>query len=123
MSNYRNGGDLERAAKKHLEAEGYFVMKSGGSKGPVDLLAMKPGETLFIQCKTRGAMPPAERMALRMLAIRLGAVPLLCSWLKQGTAARVPWFVRLQLGGTEVWTADRAGEAAARATALIDGGL
>ena len=35
-SNYRRGADLERAAKKYLEDNGYYVIKSAGSKGVAD---------------------------------------------------------------------------------------
>ena len=124
VSNYRNGGDLERAAKKHLETEGYYVVKSAGSKGLADLVALKRGETLLIQCKTRGTMTRAARMALRMLALRVGATPLLCSWYKEGSAARVPSFGELVAAGLLPWTADRAFALAdARLNAIADGGL
>ena len=76
MTNYRNGSALELAAKRALEDNGYYVVKSGGSKGVADLVALKPGETLLVQCKTNGYLLPAERVQLRQLALRVGAVPL-----------------------------------------------
>ncbi len=123
MSNYSNGAELERAAKKSLEADGYYVIRSAGSKGLADLIALKPGELLLVQCKRR-YIGPAERMAFRMLAIRLGALPLLGEWVKEGRAARVVGFSLMGIGDARSpWCADRAAEAAARTDALIEGGM
>jgi Holliday junction resolvase len=41
-TNYTRGATLERKIKKQLEDEGYYVMRSAGSKGQVDLLALAP---------------------------------------------------------------------------------
>jgi len=110
-ANYRRGADLERAAKHHLEDNGYYVIKSAGSKGVADLVAIKPGETLLVQCKRPkdGYLLPAERVALRQLALRLGAVPLAGYWYKQGRAARKPAFRELTFmgpAGNRDWTPD-----------------
>jgi holliday junction resolvase Hjr len=111
-SNYRAGGDLERAAKAHLEDNGYYVVKSAGSKGTADLVAIKRGEILLIQCKRAGfTMAPAERIKLRQLAAELGGVPLCGSWVKNGRAARSVGFMELiSMGpaGTRPWTPDHA---------------
>ena len=63
-SGYRNGADLERAVKHHLEDNGYLlVIKSGGSKGKVDVIGLKRGETVIVQCKRSGtAVRPADRV-------------------------------------------------------------
>ncbi len=74
---YRLGRDLEYRAKRLLETDGYFVLRAAASKGPVDLVAIKPGQTLFVQCKRSGTLPPAEWNALFDLALPLGAVPLM----------------------------------------------
>ena len=74
--NYRNGAQLERDAKNQLEADGYWCIKSGGSKGVVDVLAMKPGQLLMVQAKKNGVCPPAERAALLELASTFEAIPL-----------------------------------------------
>jgi Restriction endonuclease len=111
-SGYRNGADLERAVKHHLEANGYeLVIKSGGSKGKVDVIALKPGETLLVQCKLAGTMSPADRVALRSLAYDLGAVPLLARWVKEGSAARTIGYTEITSrapAGHRPWTPDRA---------------
>lgn len=122
-SGYRNGADLERAVKHHLEDNGYLlVIKSGGSKGKVDVIALKLGETVLVQCKLSGEIRPAERIALRSLALALGAVPVLARWVKDGNAARQIGYTELtSMGpaGNRPWTPDRA-ITDARASALAD---
>lgn len=104
---YRAGAVLERAAKKQLESDGYYVVKSGGSKGPADLVALKFGEILLVQCKVAGRISKAEREELCDLADRTVAVPLVCQWHKPATGPRVPRFFRAWPGlGLEAWTAD-----------------
>lgn len=93
MTRYRAGADLERAAQDDLEASGYFVIRSAGSHGIADLVAMKgwndggpgvPPETLFVQCKTNGATSPADRGELLTLAARFRGRPLVARWEKTG---------------------------------------
>lgn len=127
-SGYRNGADLERAVKHHLEDNGYLlVIKSAGSKGKVDVVGFKPGETVFVQCKRGGndpiptqewrqgrgaaAMSPGDRIILRRLALDLDAIPLFCRWVKDGNAARELGFTELiSMGpaGNRPWTPDHA---------------
>lgn len=107
VTNYRNGAELERAAKHLLEDNGYFVVKAGGSKGAADLVALKPGEILLVQCKTDGYLRPGERLALVELAADLAAIPLTGEWHKEGRAAREVRF-RFAGGCREVWSPDWA---------------
>lgn len=89
MTNYRHGADLERAVKKLFEANGYYVIKSGGSKGPADLVALKRGETVLVQCKLDGYLLPKDRKDLWCLAQSVGARnAVVASWRKEGRAAR-----------------------------------
>jgi Holliday junction resolvase len=112
VSGYRDGADLERAVKRHLEDNGYLlVIKSGGSKGRVDVIGLKRGETVLVQCKRSGTISPADRVELRRLALDLGAVPLLARWVKEGSAARQIGFTELtSMGpaGNRLWTPDHA---------------
>ena len=124
-SGYRNGADLERAVKHHLEDNGYLlVIKSGGSKGKVDVIGLKRGETVIVQCKRSGtAVRPADRVALWFLAADLGVIPLLASWAKEGNAARTIAYTELiSMGpaGNRPWTPDHA-LTDARADAIADG--
>lgn len=78
-SQYRRGADLERDIRDHLQGDGYFVIKSGGSKTPVDLAAFKPGQTLFIQVKRNGKLVTDEWNRLFHLCIELATIPLLAT--------------------------------------------
>jgi Holliday junction resolvase len=71
MTRYSGGADFERETRKHLEVDGYDVIRSAGSKGKVDLIAWKPTQILLVQCKRNGTCPPAERRELIRLANRM----------------------------------------------------
>ena len=110
-ANYRRGADLERAAKHYLEDNGYYVIKSAGSKGIADLVGIKPGEILYVQCKgaAKGYLTPAERVSFRQAALASGAVALVGYWYKEGRSARRPAFYELtSMGpaGNRDWTPD-----------------
>lgn len=117
MTRYEGGAVLERAAKKVLEDGGYYVIKSGGSKGIADLVALKPGETVLVQCKGNGYIAPAERVAFRKLGLRLGAVCLLGRWEKTGPrggrSAAFSELTSMGPAGQRPWTPDHGLEASA----------
>lgn len=73
----RQGRDVEHAARKALDDAGYWTHRSAGSKSVVDIVAIKPGQMLFVQCKRTGTIPPEEWNRLWQLAARLGATPVL----------------------------------------------
>ena len=77
MSRYRNGRDFEYRTRDHFRDDGYDVIRSAGSKTKVDLVAIKPGQLLFVQCKRDGRCSPAERHTLIRLAWSVGAIPVL----------------------------------------------
>jgi hypothetical protein len=108
MSHYRGGADFEREVRHHLEAEGYEVIRSAGSKGKADLVAFKVGEFLVVQCKRNGICPPAERIEVQRLASLIpGAIPVVAS--RPGVT-----FKRLTGPGPKdwaPWVADRVEEA------------
>ncbi len=83
-SNYHRGRDLEHRVRTHLRDEGYEVLRTAGSKSKVDLVAIKTGQILFVQCKRSGSLPPAEWNALWDLAAMAGAVPVLAEQLTRG---------------------------------------
>lgn len=51
MTNYERGRSFEYYLKKKLEEEGFLVIRSAGSKGIFDLVAIKGDEVYLIQCK------------------------------------------------------------------------
>ena len=88
-TNYQRGYAFERRTRLAFEADGWFVIRSAGSRTKVDLVAFKgPGVVLFIQCK-RGRCGPADRQSIRELATLHGAIPLLADlrgiWRLNGT--------------------------------------
>ena len=72
----KRGSDFERTVKKDLESKGYTVVRSAGSRGPIDLVAMRytvaPIRLLLIQCKIDGCLVGDERKALLSIEIKLG---------------------------------------------------
>jgi Holliday junction resolvase len=74
---YRRGRQFEYRARDHLKKIGFFVLRSPASRSPIDLVAIRNGEVLFVQCKISGALPPGEWNELYDLALSVGALPLL----------------------------------------------
>lgn len=68
MNNYRKGRKLEYLARDALEARGYTVVRSAGSKGPIDLVATGTKHVLLIQVK-------ADRRTRPKDIAKLNAVP------------------------------------------------
>ena len=74
---YRNGRAFEYRVIKYLEENGYWTIRSAGSKGEADVIAFKFGETLFVQVKGNDTpLSPGEWNALISLTRRLGGTPI-----------------------------------------------
>ena len=77
---YRQGARAELAFKRELEALGWFVIRSAGSKGPADLVALKAGQAprLYQVKVSRDGKPhtllPSERLRFRDAAQQAGAL-------------------------------------------------
>jgi hypothetical protein len=68
MGNYARGRRLEHHARRLLEAAGFVVVRSAGSKGPADLIAFDALGFRLISVKAAGRYVSArERQALRQL--------------------------------------------------------
>lgn len=74
---YRRGRQFEYSVRDKLKELGYFVLRSPASRSPIDLVAIRPGRVLFIQCKIGGALPPDEWNALTELSRSVEALPVL----------------------------------------------
>jgi Holliday junction resolvase len=46
---YQVGRAFEHKTRDHLRSEGYEVTRAAGSKTKLDLIALKPGQLLFVQ--------------------------------------------------------------------------
>ena len=69
----RQGANFELHIMHDLQARGYDAMRSSGSRGAADVIAVGDGCVLFIQAKiTNPVIPPKERRALRSLTARTG---------------------------------------------------
>jgi hypothetical protein len=81
MSHYAQGTRFEHKVRDHLAENGYEVVRAAGSKGSskVDLIALKPGELLFIQCKRTGLISPAEWNRVFEVSGWVAALPLVAS--------------------------------------------
>lgn len=87
-TNYRRGADFERLVRADMEARGYVAIRSPASKTPCDVYCMRPGETVFVQCKTDGRLPPAEWNGFLDYCAAAGAVPLMASKGRRGEGIR-----------------------------------
>lgn len=83
-TNYSRGADFERRVRSDMERRGWFAVRSPGSKGHADVVAIGRGETLAIQCKTGGRCGPREWNDLIEFAHRYGMLPVLAHKDKRG---------------------------------------
>lgn len=67
---YEIGADFERRCKRHFEKLGYYVVKSAGSKGIVDLVCLNRNGNVLVQCRVKGNLSKDEELEL----IKLGAI-------------------------------------------------
>lgn len=87
----RQAGDyFERQTKSALQAAGWLVVRSAGSLGVADLVAVRRNSmggphVLLVSCKVNGRTSPAERAALLEAAEQSAAEPLLASRPTRGT--------------------------------------
>ena len=77
---YVKGRRFEHYIKDRLEAKGWIVTRSAGSKGPFDLLAVKNGKILLIQCKWRRGNMDAKNLV--DIASKAGGLPILATHIK-----------------------------------------
>ena len=87
--NKRNGTVRENRVRALLEDDGYFVVRSAGSGGVADLVALKPGQVLLVQVKSETYLGPAEWNALWFTAANTRAVPIHAA--KLPSSRRVVW--------------------------------
>lgn len=120
----RQGANFELKVMHDLEEHGYTCLRSSGSRGAVDVVAVTPVGgwvdkymrdscgLLFIQCKiTNPVIPPYERNAIQELATRGGAVPLVAHWAKDpGTGLMRVHYRQLTGPGPKDWAHWAPGE-------------
>lgn len=116
----RQGAGFELKVMHALEGYGYTCLRSSGSRGAVDVVAVpacalcacgcgsreiSDNPVLFIQCKiTNPVIPPYERLAVQDLALRAGAIPLVAHWAKGDDTGLMRVHYRLLTGpGPKDW--------------------
>ncbi|MGO0122220.1 hypothetical protein [Desulfothermobacter acidiphilus] len=83
MGNYRRGYLAELKAKEELEGQGYLVLRTAGSKGPFDLVALNREEVRLVQvkrCKDGNGIRPGDLRALKALPVPPDATVELWIW-------------------------------------------
>lgn len=77
MSNQSRGTYLEHVVMNHLRDAGYCCIRSAGSHGAADVVAVKPGLVLMVQAKVRlSLLGSREWTELYEMAAKAGGVPL-----------------------------------------------
>src|SRR6266498_2585456 len=89
------GHDRERAVKKRLEAEGWWVARAAGSLGDADLVALRPG---LVDAPTLGGMLADARL-IEVKATHRGPFH------SFGPADRERLLEAAELAGAEAWLA------------------
>ena len=73
----RQGANYELQIMAHLKERGYDVLRSSGSRGKIDVVAIGDGLTLGIQAKiSNPLLSPADRIAVTETAWRADWLPL-----------------------------------------------
>ena len=89
MTHYARGAAFERKVRRLLEEDGWFVVRSAGSRGAVDLIALRErGNVLRVQlisCKLDGYVPPTERERLLELKRQLPHIEFLIAKRENGS--------------------------------------
>jgi len=74
MTNRQRGDYFERQVRDTLTEHGWFVVRSAGSLGVCDLVALRHDKTpCLVACKISGRIDPAERTAILDVAESAGA--------------------------------------------------
>lgn len=120
-SHYARGTAFERQVRHALEADGYDVIRSAGSKGKIDLVAIKRGQILFVQCKLNGLCGPAERSELLRVAYLVDALPLVAYKGTEGRQRPIRYRLLTGAGPKEFrdWAPDEVHEETERCSEVL----
>lgn len=93
---------------EYLISEGYWCWQSRGSRGPADIVAIKPGQVLLVQVKGGVMIGNISRFShdewnvLLALAQEAGAVPIAVDWPRRGRM-RLREITGYHQTGTQEW--------------------
>jgi Holliday junction resolvase-like predicted endonuclease len=93
----RRGSQREHQVCHELRQRGYFCVRSAGSHGPVDVVALRNGGGWLVQVKSDSKdygpfnnFGPKEREELRAAAAAAGLPPMLLWWPPYGSLTWIP---------------------------------
>lgn len=81
-TNYQRGAVFERKVARNLEEWGYVTVRSAGSHSPADIVAMREGATVCVQCKRNGRLDPDEWNEFWEWCSKGGVTPILAAQAK-----------------------------------------
>ena len=93
MTQYRRGRAIEWKARKELESRGFTVIRSAGSKGVFDLVALDANSLILIQVKRAnrlGKQYPAVIKQIQAVPCPPGTLKQLWVWIDRYGWARYP---------------------------------
>lgn len=64
---------FESKIARIFKEKGYYTVVSAGSRGVADVVAIRPNEILFIQCKNNGGLSFDEKQRLKQIASAVNA--------------------------------------------------
>ena len=73
---YQIGRNFEYRVINHLRKRGFFVMRSAGSKGVFDIIAVNKEIVLGIQCKLNDRLTKTEEERMLNVGEEFGIVPI-----------------------------------------------
>jgi len=84
-TNYHRGRNFEYRVKKYLEEKGYFVVRSAGSHGIFDLIAIEKLDygvsydnfVYGIQCRVDGKVKKEEIEEMKKIYENFGIIPII----------------------------------------------
>lgn len=82
--NYERGAAFERWLVGLLRGYGYIATRTPGSHGAFDVVALRAGKSLLIQCKKRCRPGADEVESLLDAAGTAGAAPVIAYWKRGG---------------------------------------
>ena len=73
---YKKGYQFERQIFHLFQSAGYYCIRSAGSHGCFDIIAIKNAMAFGVQCKYNNHITPAEKMAMINAYQQFGIIPL-----------------------------------------------
>lgn len=89
MTAYKRGYYYEDKIRKEFEKQGYYTIRSAGSKGLWDIVAMSSNFIVLIQSKKTGLPTPKERKL--MAEFKCPATTIKQIWRFHGTGKKTIW--------------------------------